>query len=195
MVLDRIEAFRRRRPRLTDEVITLAHGAGGKASAALVDSVFLDAFARRGHRSARRRGHPAVALGRAPGVHDGLVCGAAVALSGRLDRAPRRQRHGQRPRRVRGAAGVAGRRVRHRGGVPDRRTARDRRGHGGGRRCRRRQHRHRRHEGGGRGRGRSGVHHDGGRRDIPAGRLLGPEQVRPATWCWCRARSPTTAWP
>src|SRR5205085_7651241 len=44
-VLDRIESFRRRRPRLTDDVITLAHGAGGKASAALVDAVFLDAFA------------------------------------------------------------------------------------------------------------------------------------------------------
>jgi len=44
-VLERIEAFRRRRPRLTDEVITLAHGAGGKASAALVDALFLDAFA------------------------------------------------------------------------------------------------------------------------------------------------------
>ena len=44
-VLDRIEAFRRRRPRLTDEVVTMAHGAGGKASAALVDAVFLDAFA------------------------------------------------------------------------------------------------------------------------------------------------------
>ncbi|GAC1380247.1 MAG: hydrogenase expression/formation protein HypE [Acidimicrobiales bacterium] len=43
-VLDRIEAFRRRRPRLTDEVITLAHGAGGKASAALVDAVFVTAF-------------------------------------------------------------------------------------------------------------------------------------------------------
>lgn len=44
-VLDRIESFRRRRPRLTDDVVTLAHGAGGKASAALVDAVFLDAFA------------------------------------------------------------------------------------------------------------------------------------------------------
>jgi len=44
-VLDRITAFRRRRPRLTDDVVTLAHGSGGKASAALVDSVFLDAFA------------------------------------------------------------------------------------------------------------------------------------------------------
>ena len=43
-VLDRITEFRRRRPRLRDDVVTLAHGAGGKASAALVDSVFLDAF-------------------------------------------------------------------------------------------------------------------------------------------------------
>jgi hydrogenase expression/formation protein HypE len=44
LVLERVESFRRRRPRLTDEVVTLAHGAGGKASAALVDAVFLDAF-------------------------------------------------------------------------------------------------------------------------------------------------------
>ncbi len=44
-VLERIEAFRRRRPRLNDELVTLAHGAGGKASAALIDAVFLDAFA------------------------------------------------------------------------------------------------------------------------------------------------------
>ncbi len=43
-VFDRIEAFRRRKPRLLDEVVTLAHGAGGKASAALLDSVFLPAF-------------------------------------------------------------------------------------------------------------------------------------------------------
>jgi len=44
LVLERIESFRRRRPRLTDDVVTLAHGAGGKASAALVDAVFLQAF-------------------------------------------------------------------------------------------------------------------------------------------------------
>ena len=44
-VLDRITEFRRRRPRLRDDVVTLAHGAGGKASAALVDAVFLEAFA------------------------------------------------------------------------------------------------------------------------------------------------------
>jgi hydrogenase expression/formation protein HypE len=45
VVFGRIEAFRRRRPRLRDEVVTLAHGAGGKASAALLDAVFLPAFA------------------------------------------------------------------------------------------------------------------------------------------------------
>ncbi len=43
-VFERIEAFRRRRPRLLDDVVTLAHGAGGKASAALLDAVFLPAF-------------------------------------------------------------------------------------------------------------------------------------------------------
>ena len=43
-VLQRIEAFRRRRLRLSDEIITLAHGAGGKSSAALIEAVFLEAF-------------------------------------------------------------------------------------------------------------------------------------------------------
>ena len=43
-VLERIEAFRRRRPRLREEFVNSAHGAGGKASAALVDAVFLEAF-------------------------------------------------------------------------------------------------------------------------------------------------------
>lgn len=43
-VIDRIESFRKRRPRLRDEQVTLAHGAGGKASAALVDAVFMEAF-------------------------------------------------------------------------------------------------------------------------------------------------------
>ena len=36
--------MRKRRPRLIDEVVTLAHGAGGKSSAALVDAVFVEAF-------------------------------------------------------------------------------------------------------------------------------------------------------
>lgn len=43
-VLARIERFRQRRPRFDDDVITLAHGAGGKASAALIDGLFLEAF-------------------------------------------------------------------------------------------------------------------------------------------------------
>ena len=43
-VLERIDKFRQRRPRLLDDVVTLAHGAGGKSSAALIDSVFLEAF-------------------------------------------------------------------------------------------------------------------------------------------------------
>jgi hydrogenase expression/formation protein HypE len=43
-VIERIESFRRRRPRLLDDHVTLAHGAGGKASAALVDAVFVEAF-------------------------------------------------------------------------------------------------------------------------------------------------------
>uniref|UniRef100_UPI00356B2A05 hydrogenase expression/formation protein HypE n=1 Tax=Mycobacterium marinum TaxID=1781 RepID=UPI00356B2A05 len=43
-VIGRIESFRRRRPRLLDEHVTLAHGAGGKASAALIDAVFMEAF-------------------------------------------------------------------------------------------------------------------------------------------------------
>ena len=40
----RVEAFRRRPPRLRDTHVTLAHGAGGKASAALLECVFLPAF-------------------------------------------------------------------------------------------------------------------------------------------------------
>ncbi|CAM3144448.1 hydrogenase expression/formation protein HypE [Prescottella defluvii] len=43
-VLDRIASFRKRRPRLLEDVVTLAHGAGGKSSAALVDSVFVEAL-------------------------------------------------------------------------------------------------------------------------------------------------------
>jgi hydrogenase expression/formation protein HypE len=44
-VLERIEKFRRRGTRLKDTIVTLAHGAGGKSSAALIDEVFRPAFA------------------------------------------------------------------------------------------------------------------------------------------------------
>lgn len=41
---ERIDLVRRRRPRLTGDRVTLAHGAGGKASAALTDAIFLEAL-------------------------------------------------------------------------------------------------------------------------------------------------------
>ncbi|MDF5751741.1 hydrogenase expression/formation protein HypE [Spongiactinospora sp. TRM90649] len=43
-VLDRIERARRRRPVVREERITLAHGAGGKATQTLVEAIFLEAF-------------------------------------------------------------------------------------------------------------------------------------------------------
>lgn len=43
-VLDRIERVRRRRARVREELITLAHGAGGKATQTLIEAVFLESF-------------------------------------------------------------------------------------------------------------------------------------------------------
>jgi hydrogenase expression/formation protein HypE len=43
-VLNRIEQWKLRPPRLTDEVITMAHGAGGKASQSLTEAVFKAAY-------------------------------------------------------------------------------------------------------------------------------------------------------
>ena len=43
-VLDRIERARRRKPKVKEERITLAHGSGGKATQTLIEAVFLDAF-------------------------------------------------------------------------------------------------------------------------------------------------------
>lgn len=43
-VLERIDRARGRRPRLREDTITLAHGAGGKATRTLVDAVFREAF-------------------------------------------------------------------------------------------------------------------------------------------------------
>lgn len=43
-VLDRVEAWRKRAPKLTDDVVTMAHGAGGKASQALLEAVIRPAF-------------------------------------------------------------------------------------------------------------------------------------------------------
>ena len=43
-VLDRIDRARARKPRVKEPRITLAHGAGGKATHNLIDAVFLEAF-------------------------------------------------------------------------------------------------------------------------------------------------------
>ncbi|HEX7660043.1 MAG TPA: hydrogenase expression/formation protein HypE [Pseudonocardiaceae bacterium] len=43
-MLDRIDKARRRRARVKEERITLAHGSGGKATATLIEAIFLDAF-------------------------------------------------------------------------------------------------------------------------------------------------------
>jgi hydrogenase expression/formation protein HypE len=43
-VLERIERARNSKPRIREDRITLAHGAGGKASRTLVDAVFVEAF-------------------------------------------------------------------------------------------------------------------------------------------------------
>ncbi|HEV7898427.1 MAG TPA: hydrogenase expression/formation protein HypE [Planosporangium sp.] len=43
-VLERIDRARRRRAKIKDERITLAHGAGGKATHTLIEAVFLESF-------------------------------------------------------------------------------------------------------------------------------------------------------
>jgi hydrogenase expression/formation protein HypE len=43
-VLDRIERIRRRKPKVREERITMAHGSGGKATQTLIEAIFLDAF-------------------------------------------------------------------------------------------------------------------------------------------------------
>jgi hydrogenase expression/formation protein HypE len=43
-VLERIERARRARPRVKEERITLAHGAGGKATQTLIEAIFLERF-------------------------------------------------------------------------------------------------------------------------------------------------------
>ncbi|WP_285648582.1 hydrogenase expression/formation protein HypE [Actinomycetospora sp. NBRC 106375] len=43
-VLERIERARRRRPRVREQRVTLAHGAGGKATQTLIEAVFVEAF-------------------------------------------------------------------------------------------------------------------------------------------------------
>ncbi len=106
---ERIEAMRRRAPRFRDERITMAHGAGGKASRALVEGLIVPLL-----------DNPALAQLSDAGAGDGgryaagddnrRLRGATAALPGWLDRGARGQRHGERPCRVRGPAAGALRR-------------------------------------------------------------------------------------
>ena len=146
-MFERIEAFRRRKPRLLDDVVTLAHGAGGKASAALLEAVFIPAFANdalvaqtdaavlalpSGERLAfstdsyvvHPLSFPAASVGHLA-VH-GTVNDLAMV--------------GARPLALSAAFVLEE-------GFPIEDTAHDRRRHGRGRRRRRRRHRHGRHQG------------------------------------------------
>ncbi len=95
-VFERIEAFRRRKPRLRDEVVTLAHGAGGKASAALLEAIFVPAF------GAGERHVPTDAAVVHLPAGDRLAFSTdsfvvhPLSLPGRVDRRSGGQRHGQR---------------------------------------------------------------------------------------------------
>ena len=102
-------------------------------------------------------------------------------VPGRLDRAPRGARHGQRPRRA-GRSARRGCRPRSciEEGFADRRAPRHRRRHGRRGRGRGRRDRHRRHQGRRPGRGRRPVHHDRRRRRASRrAATLGPELVQP----------------
>ena len=106
-VLRIIETARAKRPRFKDETVTMAHGAGGKATQTLIEGLLVPALAREGETleemgdagvvDDRRARHRALhrQLRRAPD-----------SLPGRLDRRARRERDGERP----GRRGCAGRR-------------------------------------------------------------------------------------
>ena len=95
----------------------MAHGAGGKASTALIEGLLLPALslARAGGARRRRTGAPARP---AAGDDDGRLRRQAAALPGRLDRRAGRQRDGQRPRDDGRAAAGADAVADPRGGSP-----------------------------------------------------------------------------
>ena len=72
-------------------VVTLAHGAGGKASAALVDAVFLEAFTE-GDPGASRRGHVDLARGERLAFSTDSFVVNPLRFPGRFDWSPRRTR-------------------------------------------------------------------------------------------------------
>ncbi len=111
-----------------DAQITMAHGAGGKATQTLIEGLFVPAFGRRdaGRDGRRRRGRRGRAGAR---VHHRLLRRQAAAVPRRVDRRAGGQRHGQRPGRLRRAAARAHALAGPRGGPARRRAAGRGRGH------------------------------------------------------------------
>ena len=116
-ILGIIETARAKRPRFKDERITMAHGAGGKATQTLIEGLLAPAF---GIDELGRRARACAG----PRADHRLVRGQAAAVPGRLDRRARGQRHGQRPGDGRRAPARAQPLADPRGGPRRRRAAR-----------------------------------------------------------------------
>ena len=97
-ILGIIETARAKRPQFRDERITMAHGAGGKATQTLIEGLLVPAFGIEALGGAGRRRHGRRRRRAARDDHRQLRR-QADALPGRLDRRAGGQRHGQRPRR------------------------------------------------------------------------------------------------
>ena len=199
-ILGIIETARGKRAKFRDAHITMAHGAGGKATQSLIEGMFVPAL--RPRDGARRAGRRRELRGRGPraGAHHRLLRGQAAALPGRVDRRAGGERNRQRP----GGRGRSPARpvtvADPRGGSGRRPPAR----RGGGDRARRRARRrgdHRRGHQGGRTRPRRRdvcVHRRGRASGRPRARWRRAGSGR-ATGCCCPGRSAITAprscWP
>ena len=113
----------RKRAKFRDERITMAHGAGGKATQTLIEGLFVPAF---GSPALEAMGDAGVVRGRRRRAGDDhrLVRRQADPLPGRLDRRAGGQRHRQRPRGGRRPPAGADAVARARGGPAGRRAAR-----------------------------------------------------------------------
>ena len=183
----------RRRAVLRDELITLAHGAGGKATRDLVEALFLEEL---GNDVLAALGDAAVVpgAGRLALSTDSYVVHplefpggdiGELAVNGTVNDLAMVGAH----------AAVADGRVRDRGGLPDRRSPTHRRLDGRRRPGSRRRRRRGRHEGRRAREGGRALRHDRGRRDasptVSTSARIASSRV---TGCCSRARSPITGW-
>ena len=95
-VLRIIETARAKRPRFKDETVTMAHGAGGKATQTLIEGLLVPALAREGE-TLEEMGDAGVVTHRRPRHRalDGQLRRTSDQLPGRLDRRARGKRHGE----------------------------------------------------------------------------------------------------